>query len=88
MKAIENFIRRPVATIMLNAAILVFGILGLLVCVIFGIVAWVMGNTDLRDMEYGQMDRTRSNFYNASSKRHRSLHGSSTRISSASLIMV
>ena len=29
MKAIEGFIRRPVATIMLNAAMLVFGIIGL-----------------------------------------------------------
>lgn len=36
--------------------ILVFGILGLLLCVIFGIVAWVMGNSDLRLMEQGQMD--------------------------------
>ena len=36
--------------------ILVFGILGLLVCVIFGIAAWVMGNTDLRAMQAGIMD--------------------------------
>lgn len=36
--------------------ILVFGILGLLLCVIFGIVAWVMGNGDLRQMAQGTMD--------------------------------
>ena len=33
--------------------ILVFGILGLVICVIFGIVAWVMGNGDLKAMEHG-----------------------------------
>ena len=36
--------------------ILVFGILGLLVCFPFGIVAWVMGNTDLKAMDAGTMD--------------------------------
>ncbi len=36
--------------------ILVFGILGLVCCVIFGIVAWVMGNGDLREMNAGRMD--------------------------------
>lgn len=36
--------------------ILVFGILGLIVCVIFGIVAWVMGNGDLKQMDAGAMD--------------------------------
>lgn len=38
--------------------ILVFGILGLVICVIFGIVAWVMGNGDLRAMREGRMDPT------------------------------
>ena len=37
--------------------ILVFGILGLVLCLIFGIVAWVMGNSDLAAMERGEMDR-------------------------------
>jgi uncharacterized BrkB/YihY/UPF0761 family membrane protein len=37
--------------------ILVFGILGLMVCFIFGIVAWVMGKGDLQKMKSGQMDR-------------------------------
>lgn len=36
--------------------ILVFGILGLVVCFPFGIAAWVMGNTDLREMDAGTMD--------------------------------
>jgi hypothetical protein len=36
--------------------VLVFGILGLVVCVIFGIVAWVMGNNDLQEMDAGIMD--------------------------------
>jgi hypothetical protein len=36
--------------------ILVFGILGLVTCQVFGIVAWVMGNNDLREMDAGIMD--------------------------------
>lgn len=36
--------------------ILVFGILGLLMCTIFGIIAWVMGNRDLKEMDAGVMD--------------------------------
>ena len=36
--------------------ILVFGILGLVLCVIFGIIAWVMGSSDLREMDAGRMD--------------------------------
>lgn len=39
-----------------GTAVLVLGILGLVICVICGIVAWVMGNADLRDMESGRMD--------------------------------
>ncbi len=38
--------------------ILVLGILGIVVCVVCGIIAWVMGNTDLRAMAAGQMDLT------------------------------
>lgn len=38
--------------------ILVLGILGIVVCAIPGIIAWVMGNTDLREMAAGQMDPT------------------------------
>jgi hypothetical protein len=38
--------------------ILVFGILGLVCCVLFGIAAWVMGNKDLEAMNAGMMDRS------------------------------
>lgn len=36
--------------------VLVFGILGLVMCFIFGICAWVMGSSDLRQMDAGLMD--------------------------------
>lgn len=36
--------------------ILIFGILGLVVCAPFGIAAWIMGNGDLKKMAAGQMD--------------------------------
>ena len=38
--------------------ILVFGILGVVCCVAFGIAAWVMGNGDLSEMDAGRMDAT------------------------------
>ena len=38
--------------------ILVFSILSWVVCVIFGIVAWVLANSDLQAMEEGRMDPT------------------------------
>lgn len=37
--------------------ILVFGILGLVICpIIFGVLAWVWGNNDLREIDAGLMD--------------------------------
>ncbi len=36
--------------------ILVFGILGLMMCGGFGIAAWMMGKNDLREIEAGRMD--------------------------------
>lgn len=36
--------------------LLTFGILGLLCCIIFGILAWVMGQNDLKEMAAGRMD--------------------------------
>ena len=36
--------------------ILIFGILGLLVCGPLGIAAWIMGNNDLKEMAAGTMD--------------------------------
>jgi len=41
-----------------GTAVLVLGILGLVICFICGIIAWVMGNSDLREMEAGVMDPT------------------------------
>lgn len=38
--------------------ILVLGILGLVLCFILGIIAWVMGNNDLQEMAAGRMDPT------------------------------
>jgi hypothetical protein len=42
--------------------VLVFGILGLVVCPFFGIAAWVMGNTDLQEMDAAQMDPSGRDF--------------------------
>jgi hypothetical protein len=36
--------------------LLVFGILGLVCCIIFAILAWVMGSNDLKAMADGTMD--------------------------------
>lgn len=36
--------------------ILVFGILGVFCCAIFGIMAWVLGSSDLRGMDLGRVD--------------------------------
>ena len=38
--------------------VLVLGILGIVLCFICGIVAWIMGNGDLRQMDAGLMDPT------------------------------
>ncbi len=39
-----------------GAVVLVLGILGIVLCTICGIIAWVMGNNDLRQMDAGVMD--------------------------------
>jgi uncharacterized BrkB/YihY/UPF0761 family membrane protein len=36
--------------------ILVFGILGIVCCIVFGILAWVFGNQDLQGMDQGRVD--------------------------------
>ncbi|MDH4241094.1 MAG: DUF4190 domain-containing protein [Phycisphaerae bacterium] len=41
-----------------GVVVLVLGILGIVVCFICGIIAWVMGNNDLRQMDAGTMDPT------------------------------
>ena len=38
--------------------ILIFGILGIVCCGLFGIAAWVMGSGDLKAMAAGAMDRS------------------------------
>jgi hypothetical protein len=38
--------------------ILILGILGMVLCCPLGIAAWVMGNSDLKAMQRGEMDRT------------------------------
>ncbi|MBM3890093.1 MAG: DUF4190 domain-containing protein, partial [Verrucomicrobia bacterium] len=38
--------------------ILVLGILSLVFCAPLGIPAWIMGNTDLKEMDAGKMDPT------------------------------
>ena len=45
--------------------ILVLGILGLLLCQVLGIPAWIMGNNDLKEMDVGQMDPTGRSITNA-----------------------
>ncbi|HBB98566.1 MAG TPA: hypothetical protein DC054_24550 [Blastocatellia bacterium] len=39
-----------------GAVILAFGILGFVVCQLFGIAAWVMADNDLKEMRRGYMD--------------------------------
>ena len=45
--------------------ILVLGILGICCCFICGIIAWVMGKNDLREMDAGKMDPTGRGLTNA-----------------------
>ncbi len=41
-----------------GGVVLAMGILGILCCFIFAIIAWVMGSSDLKDMAAGRMDRS------------------------------
>jgi hypothetical protein len=65
----ENSQQPPAATVQPQAPmqsvaphrgvlILVLGILGIVCCFICGIIAWVMGNNDLREIDAGRMDPT------------------------------
>ena len=38
--------------------ILILGIIGILCCFLFGIPAWVMGSSDLKEIRAGRMDRS------------------------------
>ena len=48
-----------------GAMILVFGILGLIMCQLFGLAAWTMADNDLREMNAGYMDPTGRDLTNA-----------------------
>ena len=41
-----------------GSLILAFGILGLVSCHLFAVAAWSMANTDLREMDRGEMDQS------------------------------
>ncbi len=45
--------------------ILVFGILGLVICAPFGVAAWIMGNGDLKQIDAGTMDPSGRSLTNA-----------------------
>jgi len=45
--------------------VLVFGILGLVACQLFGIAAWVMASADLEEMAWGRMDASGRDLTNA-----------------------
>ena len=45
--------------------ILVFGILGLVICLPLGIAAWIMGNGDLKQIDAGTMDPSGRSMTNA-----------------------
>jgi len=48
-----------------GATILVLGILGLVVCQLLGIAAWVLADQDLREMDAGWMDSSGRDLTNA-----------------------
>jgi len=58
--AVEAEPRGPVVPVAPHRGtlILVLGILGLVCCFICGIIAWVMGNNDLKEIDAGRMDPT------------------------------
>jgi hypothetical protein len=47
---------QPIAKPHRGGAVLALGILGIAVFFVCGIIAWVMGNADLREMAAGTMD--------------------------------
>lgn len=48
-----------------GGTILALGIISLVICMPLGIVAWVMGNNDLREMDQGIMDPCERQMTNA-----------------------
>jgi uncharacterized Tic20 family protein len=41
-----------------GGAILALGIIGIVLCFVTGIIAWVMGSNDLKEMDAGMRDKT------------------------------
>ena len=58
--AVEAEPRGPVVPVAPHRGtlILVLGIIGIVCCFICGIIAWVMGNNDLKEIDAGRMDPT------------------------------
>jgi hypothetical protein len=52
----DQFSNTPMLKPHRGGMMLAFGILGLVCCIVFGILAWVMGNSDLQEMAAGRMD--------------------------------
>jgi len=48
-----------------GSSVLVYGILGIVLCQLLGIAAWRMGTDDLREMEFGRMDPAGRDLTNA-----------------------
>ena len=48
-----------------GGVVLTLGILGIVICFICGIIAWVMGKNDLREIDAGTMDPTGRGLTNA-----------------------
>jgi hypothetical protein len=48
-----------------GSSVLVYGILGIVLCQILGIAAWRMGTDDLREMDLGRMDPSGRDLTNA-----------------------
>ena len=67
-----------------GAVILAFGILGLVVCQLFGVAAWVMADNDLKEMNRGYMDPAGRDF----TKTGRILGMVSTALLGVSLLIV
>jgi len=51
-----HYAERPLVLAHRGTAVLVLGILGVAACFIFGVIAWVMGSSDLREMDAHIMD--------------------------------
>jgi hypothetical protein len=53
---LQQPVQPPVMKPHRGAAVLVLGIVGIVLCFVTGIIAWVMGSNDLREMKQGLRD--------------------------------